>query len=137
MPAFQIHQIRRDTVAVSDSNAISFLGPSGTRVLSTPQMIGYMERACRDLVLTMLDPGFDSVGTHVNVFHKAAAPMGAQVQFEAELLAVSADNGKPRRADFRVLATMPDKNGGDKIIGEGTHQRAIIDVSRFREKVAE
>ncbi|HYA18944.1 MAG TPA: thioesterase family protein [Bryobacteraceae bacterium] len=130
MPAFQINQIRRETIEVDDSNAISFLGPAGPRVLSTPQMIGYMEQTCRDLVLTMLDPGFDTVGTHVDVWHKAAAPMGAKVDFEAELLSVGSDNGKPRRVEFRVLATM-----GDKIIGEGTHQRAIIDVSRFRDKV--
>jgi predicted thioesterase len=127
MPAFERNQIRRDTVTVDDANAITFLGPSGPRVLSTPQMIGYMERTCRDLVLTMLDPGFDTVGTHVNVFHKAAAPMGAQVLFECELLAVN-----DRRVEFRVLATV-----GEKIIGEGTHKRAIIDVSRFRGKVAQ
>jgi fluoroacetyl-CoA thioesterase len=136
MPAFELNQIRREIVTVGDANAITFLGPAGPRVLSTPQMIGYMERTCRDLVLTMLDPGFDTVGTHVNVFHKAAAPMGAQVLFESELLAVN-----DRRVEFRVLATMlatmKDKSMGDKIIGEGTHQRAIIDVSRFREKVAE
>ena len=132
MPAFRLNDLRKDTIVVGDTEAIRFLGPDGPRVLSTPQMIGFMERACRDLVLTMLDEGYDTVGTHVNVWHRAAAPMGSTVVFTAELLEVIADDGKPRRAEFRVLATM-----GEKIIGEGTHQRGIINVRRFREKVAE
>lgn len=137
MPAFRLNDLRKDTILVGDTEAIRFLGPDGPRVLSTPRMIGFMERACRDLVLTMLDEGYDTVGTHVNVWHRAAAPMGSTVVITAELLEILSDDGKPRRAEFRVLATMPDGTGGDKIIGEGTHQRGIINVRRFREKVAE
>jgi len=66
------------------------------------------------------------VGTHVCVSHQAAAPMGASVTFRAELLAVNS-----RRAEFRVRAQM-----GEKVIGEGTHQRAIIHIRQFGEKVA-
>ena len=66
---------------VTSEVAISFLGLEGARVLSTPHMIGYMERTCRDTVLPLLDPGHDTVGTHVNVAHLAAAPMGMAVTF--------------------------------------------------------
>jgi predicted thioesterase len=111
---------------VGNDHAIVFLGPAGPRVLSTPQMILHMERTCRNLILSMLDSGYDTVGTHVNVYHKAAAPMGSTVVFEAELLSV-----EKRRAEFRVKATM-----GEKVIGEGTHQRGIIDVSAFKERVS-
>jgi fluoroacetyl-CoA thioesterase len=125
MADYRIGAKREDVVDVGNDNAIKFLGPDTARVLSTPQMILFMERTSRNLILPMLDPGYDTVGTHVNVWHRAAAPMGSKVTFFAEL--VSVDN---RRAEFRVEARI-----GEKIIGEGTHQRAIIEVARFAEKV--
>jgi fluoroacetyl-CoA thioesterase len=125
MADYQIGAKREEVVEVANDNAIRFLGTEGARVLSTPQMILSMERACRNLILSMLDPGHDTVGTHVNVWHRAAAPLGAKVIVFAELLAVN-----DRRAEFRVEARL-----GEKIVGEGTHQRAIIDTARFAEKV--
>ena len=127
MPEYRISAKREEVVEVANQNAISFLGVDGPRVLSTPHMIGFMERTCRNLVLDMLDPGHDSVGTHVNVAHCAAAPLGSTVVFEAELLAVN-----KMRVEFRVSAKL-----GDKVVGEGTHQRAVIDVQRFAVKVKE
>lgn len=125
MADYQIGAKREEALEVGNDNAIRFLGTEGARVLSTPQMILCMERASRNLILSMLDPGHDTVGTHVNVWHRAAAPLGAKVTVFAELLAVN-----DRRAEFRVEARL-----GEKIVGEGTHQRAIIDTARFAEKV--
>jgi predicted thioesterase len=125
MADYKIGAKREDSVQVGNDNAIRFLGEEGPRVLSTPQMILGMERTCRNLVLPMLDAGHDTVGTHVNVSHQAAAPMGATVIFSAELLAVN-----KRRLEFHVAARV-----GDRIIGEGTHQRAIVEVRRFAERV--
>ena len=125
MADYQIGAKREEVMEVGNDNAIKFLAPEGARVLSTPQMILGMERTCRNLILSMVDPGHDTVGTHVNVSHRAAAPMGAKVTFPAELLAV-----ENRRAEFRVEARL-----GEKIVGDGTHQRAIIEVARFAEKV--
>ena len=124
MAAYEIGAKRVETLQVGNDQAISFLATEGARVLSTPQMILYMERISRNLILPMLDPGQDTVGTHVNVGHLAAAPMGSHVRFFSELLAV---NG--HRAEFRVEARL-----GDRVVGEGFHQRAIIDVARFAEK---
>jgi fluoroacetyl-CoA thioesterase len=53
----------------------------------------------------MLDAGHDTVGTHVNVSHLAAAPMGATVVFASELLAVN-----KRRVEFRVSARLGDRS---------------------------
>lgn len=106
---------------MGDEHAISFLGAGGARVLSTPQMILMMERTCRDLVFPTLEPGQDTVGTHVNVYHRKAAPMGATVDFHAEITGTV-----KRRVQFNVRALM-----GDVVIGEGTHERAIIDVKQF------
>jgi predicted thioesterase len=114
-------------VPVTAENAISFLGAAGPRVLATPNMIGLMERTCRDTVLPQLDAGYDTVGTHVDVYHLAAAPIGATVHITAEITAVA-----DRRVEFRVEAWDEKEK-----IGEGTHQRAIVNVARFAARMAE
>jgi predicted thioesterase len=90
-------------------------------------MIGYMERTSRDALLPFLDAGFDTVGTHVDVYHLAAAPVGAVVTFTAEVAAV---NG--RRVQLRVEAWDQTEK-----IGEGTHERAVINVAKFATRLAE
>jgi predicted thioesterase len=84
-------------------------------------MILFMERACRNMVGEVLPEGLATVGMHVNIWHRAAAPEGATVVYTAELIAVT-----PKRCEFRVEARM-----GDKLIGEGTHLRGLVDLSRF------
>ncbi len=115
-----------ESLLVTSEVAINFMGAEGARVLSTPHMIGYMERTCRDLVLTQLEPGYDTVGTHVDVYHLAAAPIGACVRFLAEIAGFSG-----RRVEFRVEAW-----NGDEKIGDGAHERAIVDVARFASRAA-
>ena len=112
---------------VTSENAISFLGMEGARVLSTPHMIGYMERTCRDTVLPLLEGGHDTVGTHVDVSHLAAAPLGMSVRFTAEVIAVEG-----RRIRFRVEAWDEKEK-----IGEGTHERAVINVAKFATRLAQ
>ena len=112
---------------VTSENAITFLGPEGPRVLSTPHMIGYMERTSRDTVLPLLDAGYDTVGTHVNVSHLAAAPIGASVTFRAEVIAVN-----DRRIQFRVEAWDETEK-----LGEGTHERTIINIAKFATRMAQ
>lgn len=113
-------------ILVTSEVAINFLGLDGARVLSTPHMIGYMERTCRDLVLPLLDSGHDTVGTQVTVSHLAAAPMGMTVTFHAEVIGVEG-----RRVQFRV-----DAFDEKEKIGEGTHERAIINVAKFATRLA-
>ena len=112
---------------VTAENAISFLDLEGARVLSSPQMIGMMEWTCRNTVKPLLEEGFDTVGTHVNVAHVGAAPIGMTVTFTAEVIAVA-----DRRVTFKVDAH--DEKGK---IGEGTHERAIINVARFAARLME
>jgi fluoroacetyl-CoA thioesterase len=124
MADYQIGTQREEVVEVGNDHAIRFLGPE-SRVLSTPQMILFMERTCRNLILPMLEPGEDTVGTHVNVSHDTAAPMGSSVTFSAALTGVN-----NRRVEFRVQARL-----GDRIVGAGTHERAVVQIARFAEKV--
>ena len=113
-------------ILVTTENAINFLGLDGARVLSTPHMIGFMERTCRDTVKPLLDDGYDTVGTHVNIAHLAAAPLGTTARCIAEVIGL---NGN--RVQFRVEAWDEKEK-----IGEGTHERAIINVAKFATKLA-
>jgi len=114
------------TLLVTTDVAISFLGADGPRVLSTPNMIQNMEMTCRNLVLQFLEPGHDTVGTHVNVAHLAAAPMGVSVRFLAEITGVDG-----RRVTFHVEAWDEKEK-----IGEGTHERGIINIAKFATRLA-
>ncbi|NPV57728.1 MAG: thioesterase family protein [Anaerolineae bacterium] len=96
-------------------------------VLSTPRLIGYLERTCHLGILPHLSAGQSSVGVVVNVRHLAATPVGMRARFHAELLEVDR-----RRLTFKVEAW-------DEVekIAEGVHERFIIDQARFDERLAE
>jgi fluoroacetyl-CoA thioesterase len=127
MPDIPIGTAREEKFLVTSEVAINFLGLEGARVLSTPNMIGYMERTSRNTVLPLLEPGHDTVGTQVNIKHLAGAPMGMTVTFRAEVIGVEG-----RRVQFKVEAWDEKEK-----IGEGTHERAIINVAKFATKLAE
>src|ERR1051325_2437060 len=84
---------------VEDATAISFLGANGPRVLATPALIMSLEMVSRDLAKAHLEEGYDTVGTHVDVKHLAATPMGMNVTYHSEVVEV---NGRQLR--FRVEA---------------------------------
>lgn len=107
--------------------AIDFLGVEGARVLSTPNMILGLESTSRDAVFPLLEPGYDTVGTHVNVSHLAATPVGMTVTFRSEVTSV-----EDRRVNFNVEAFDEKEK-----IAEGTHQRFIVNVVRFAARVQE
>ena len=94
-------------------------------VLATPMMISLIERTCNESVLPYLDEGQGTVGTLVNVAHTAATPIGMRVWCDSELVEIDR-----RRLVFKVKAF--DQCGP---IGEGTHERFIIDTAKFIEKV--
>ncbi len=110
---------------VVPEDAIHFLGSAATPALSTPAMIMNLEITARDAVLPHLEPGQDTVGTVVNVSHLAATPLGMKVTYRAVLQEIDR-----RRLTFAVEAY----DEKDKI-AEGTHQRFIIDVARYAERL--
>jgi fluoroacetyl-CoA thioesterase len=94
-------------------------------VLSTPRLIAMMESTSHTAILPFLSEGQSSVGTAVNIRHLAATPVGMKVRFRAELLEI---DGK--RLLYRVEAW-------DEIekIGEGEHERFIIDTQKFNDRL--
>ena len=118
---------REEKLVVTPEVAIDFMGVKDARVFSTPNMILGLERTSRNAVLPLLDPGYDTVGTHVNVYHLAATPAGMTVTFRTEVTSV-----EDRRVNFKVEAFDAKEK-----IAEGTHQRFIVNVSRFAVRVQE
>jgi predicted thioesterase len=106
------------TVVVDDSLVVKHMGGDG--VLSTPAMIGLMERAGIQAVQAVLPPGYTTVGFEVNVKHFAATPKGKKVTARAELLDIDG-----RKLRFKVEA-----HDEDKKVGDGTHRRAIVQLAR-------
>src|SRR5215210_1330468 len=126
--AVKIGASKEHTITVNSNQTTSFLW-KGENVLSTPSMIAEMEETCRLLLKEQVIPDseWDSVGTVVKIEHLAPTPVGAEVFLKAEVASI---NG--RRVIFKVEAR-------DKLekIGDGTHERFIINVHRFHEKFNE
>lgn len=115
-------------VKINSNQTTTFLW-EGENVFSTPAMISEMEETCRLLLKEQFIPNaeWDSVGTVVNIKHLAATPIGTEVLLKSKVISV---NG--RRVMFDVEAF-------DKIekIGQGQHERFIINVPQFKNKFDE
>ena len=109
-----------------DNTAIKY-GSGGVAVYATPAMVGLMEGACLQAVDPHLPAGLATVGAQLDVKHLAATPVGMTVRATATLTAVA---GK------KLTFTMEAFDDNEKI-GEGTHQRYIIDLAKFLQKAAE
>ena len=109
---------------VTDELCADRIGSGLVKVFATPMMIALIERTCNESVTPLLDPGQGTVGTRIDVSHCAATPVGMRVWCDSELTEVDR-----RRLVFNVRAY--DQCG---LIGEGTHERFIIDSDRFQQK---
>ena len=94
-------------------------------VLATPVMIMIMENAALNAIKPYLDAGESAVGTHVDVRHLAATPVGNRVTATARV-----KRAVGRHVEFDVRAT-----DGSEEIGKGSHARAIIDMAKFLERL--
>ncbi len=110
------------TITTTPDMGISHLGPSAPPMYSTPAMIALIEAACVTLMTRYVDEGEQSVGFHIDVRHLAPTTIGQQVTAKVTVRAVDG-----RRYTFDVECTNED---GVKI-GEGIHERAVIDIARF------
>ena len=115
---------REEAVVLPELTA-KHIGSGTVPVLATPMMIALMEKTCRLSVKPYLEEGQETVGTHVDVSHDSATPEGMTVWCESEVVEIDR-----RKITFRVVVY--DKDG---IVGQGTHERFIIDENRFRDKM--
>jgi fluoroacetyl-CoA thioesterase len=111
-------------ILVGTRDTAPHVGSGKVKVLATPVMVGLMEEAALTAVEGLLPPGHQTVGTRLEITHVAATPVGLRVTAGAELLRVDG-----RRLFFRVWAD----DESDRI-GEGTHERIVVNVARFDER---
>lgn len=115
---------REEAVVLPELTA-KHIGSGTVPVLATPMMIALMEKTCRLSVKPYLEADQETVGTHVDVSHDSATPEGMTVWCESEVVEVDR-----RKITFRVVVY--DKDG---IVGQGTHERFIIDEKKFHDKM--
>ena len=112
-------------LVVAEEHTAPSIGSGKVRVLATPVMINLFEAAALKAIEHLLQPGYQSLGTHLDVYHVAATPVGMRVRAVAEVTTV---NG--RTVTFKLSAS-------DQIdqIGRGTHERVVVNVAKFDARV--
>lgn len=115
----------REETVVTQQNTAAAVGSGLVPVFATPYMIALMEGAAANTVLPFLAEDEGTVGTHLDVSHSAATPIGMKVWADATLVAVEG-----KKLTFEVVAY--DEAGE---IGRGTHERFIIKPEKFLAKV--
>ena len=112
-------------LVVGEEHTAPRVGSGRVHVLATPVMINLIEAAALAAIEHLLAPGHQSLGTSLNVRHTAATPVGMRVSATAEVIAVEG-----RLVRFRVEARDEKER-----IGEGTHERVVVNVAKFDERV--
>ncbi len=115
----------RVDLTVGDEHTAPSVGSGAIHVLATPVMINLMEAAALDAAEHLMPKGHQSLGIHVDISHVAATPVGMKVRATAEVTAVEGN-----RIRFRVEA-----HDEVEMIGEGTHERVVVNVARFDTRV--
>lgn len=114
----------KETEVVTDKNTALSIGSGELEVYATPAMTALMEKAAYKSVAAYLEEGQGTVGTMLNIVHTSATPIGMTVTSESELIEIDG-----RKLKFNVIAY--DEKGN---IGEGTHERFIINNQKFQQK---
>ncbi len=112
-------------IVVGEEHTAPRVGSGKVAVLATPVMINLMEAAALDAVEAHLPLGHQSLGTHLNVGHYAATPVGMGLRATAVVTRLDG-----RTIEFRVEA-FDDKER----VGDGTHTRVVVNVERFDQRV--
>ena len=112
-------------IVVGDEHTAPSIGSGKVRVLATPVMINLIEAAALDAVERLLPPGYQSLGTHLDVHHVAATPVGMRAKATAVV-----DRVEDRKIFFKVEAS----DEAD-LIGHGTHERVVVNVAKFDQRI--
>ena len=112
-------------ITVGEEHTAPRVGSGRVRVLATPVMINQMEAAALDAVERLLPAGHQSLGTHLDVGHYAATPVGMKLRATAVV-----SNVTGRTVEFRVEAFDEKER-----VGDGTHTRVVVNVDRFDQRV--
>ncbi len=123
----EIPKILEKTYTVTAAEAIHFMGDQALPVLSTPALLTWIELSCRENASPMLPPGSDTVGISVELKHLAATPVGAEVKVVSRLAKI----------EGRIYSFEAEAFDATEKIGEASHQRASVNVTKFTQRVKE
>ena len=112
-------------IIVGPEHTAPFVGSGRIAVLATPVMINVIEAAALAAVEHLLPAGHQSLGIHLDVSHVAATPVGLRVTATAEV----------QRVEGRTVIFRVEARDEFETIGGGTHQRVVVSVERFDERV--
>lgn len=113
-------------IKVTDENTAKSMGSGTLEVFATPAMIALIEATASESVAPFLDNGFSTVGTHLDIAHSSASPVGIEVVCETELVEIDR-----RRIVFKTVVR---DSAGE--IGSGTHERFVVDNAKFMSKAS-
>lgn len=112
-------------LVVAETHTAPHVGSGKVHVLATPVMVNLMEAAALAAAERYLPAGHQSLGTHLDVRHIAATPVGMRAHARAELI----------RIDGRHLTFKVEAFDERELIGDGTHVRVVVNVTRFDQRV--
>jgi fluoroacetyl-CoA thioesterase len=110
---------------VSEQHLIDFADDGMPQILCTPWLVWFLEHAARNAVLPLLEPGESTVGVVVNVEHKAATPLGAQVVCRARVI----------YTDGPLISFQIEAHDEHEQVARGTHKLRVIKVARLASRV--
>jgi len=114
-----------ETLVVEHKDTAAVYGSGALEVFATPAMIALMEKTCLEAVASKIGEGNTTVGIAVNIKHLKASPIGSLIRCDAKLVEVDR-----RRLVFEVRCFE-----GDTLIGEGIHERFVVDSEKFMAKL--
>lgn len=113
------------TFVVAVNHCIEFATDGMPAVLSTPNLIGILERTARQAIDPFLQPDERSVGVEIELRHLAPTPLGATVRASARVI-----GGGGRFVDFQIEA-----REGQELVARGVHKRAVVRTGSFSKRV--
>ena len=116
----------RTELVVGEEHTAPRVGSGRVRVLATPVMINLFEVAALAASEHLLPAGYQSLGTVLNVRHIAATPVGMRIFAEAKVV----------RVENRTIFLEVRANDEKELIGDGTHERVVVNVEKFDQRVA-
>ena len=112
-------------LVVADEHTAPRVGSGMVHVLATPVMINLIEAAALDAIERLLPEGYQSLGTVLNVRHIAATPVGMRAEARVEVV----------RIEGRTVHFSVEARDEKDLIGDGTHERVVVNVEKFAARV--
>src|SRR4051812_25723680 len=134
LPRRDVYDVRMDIrmgstgsaeLVVGEEHTAPSIGSGKVHVLATPVMINLIEAAALDAIERFLPPGYQSLGTVLNVRHIAATPVGMTAKATAEVV----------KTEGRTVFFKVEAHDEKDLIGDGTHERVVVNVAKFYERV--